>query len=242
MATTTLTYTIAPYVPFTKILSANANQDKTDIQNRLNWAGGTSTTTGLGDDNIQSNTAATETQASLVTQGITLTAKPGFGTNGNSITITFTSGGTAGSESVTVSGTDITVQVASGVSTVTQVVTALNATTSVAKPLITASGASASTVSSASVLSLSGGANSTGLTRSSKLTLDSAGYVVINDSSGKMSSEQTLDSTRGGTGLRIIFSSYNPGDVLQINANSTGFTVGPSGGVTSGKIFSYINL
>lgn len=55
---TTLTYTVAPYVPFTKILSANANQDKTDIQNRINWAGGTDATTGLGDDNIQSNTAS----------------------------------------------------------------------------------------------------------------------------------------------------------------------------------------
>lgn len=55
---TSLVYTVAPYVPFTKILSANANQDKTDIKNRINWAGGTSTTTGLGDDNLQSNTVS----------------------------------------------------------------------------------------------------------------------------------------------------------------------------------------
>lgn len=55
---TSLVYTVPPYIPFTKILSANANQDKTDIQNRINWAGGTSATTGLGDDNVQSNTAS----------------------------------------------------------------------------------------------------------------------------------------------------------------------------------------
>lgn len=55
---TTLTYTISAYVPFTKILSASLNQDKTDIQNRINWAGGSSTTTGLGDDNLQSNSVA----------------------------------------------------------------------------------------------------------------------------------------------------------------------------------------
>lgn len=55
---TLLVYTIGPYQPFTKILSSNANQDKTDIQNRLNWAGGTDATTGLGDDNLQSNTAS----------------------------------------------------------------------------------------------------------------------------------------------------------------------------------------
>lgn len=53
-----LVYTISAYTPFTKILSANANQDKTDIQNRLNWAGGSDATTGLGDSNIQSNTAS----------------------------------------------------------------------------------------------------------------------------------------------------------------------------------------
>ncbi len=55
---TTLIYTVSAYVPFTKILSANINQDKTDIQNRINWAGGTSATTGLGDDNLQSITAS----------------------------------------------------------------------------------------------------------------------------------------------------------------------------------------
>lgn len=55
---TTLVYTVTPYVPFTKILSASVNQDKTDIQNRLNWSGGTDATTGLGDDNLQSNTAS----------------------------------------------------------------------------------------------------------------------------------------------------------------------------------------
>ena len=55
---TTLVYTITPYVPFTKIRSADINQDKTDIKNRINWAGGTSATTGLGDDNVQSNAAS----------------------------------------------------------------------------------------------------------------------------------------------------------------------------------------
>ncbi len=55
---TTLVFTVAPYQPFTKILSANINQDKADIKSRINWAGGTSTTTGLGDDNLQSNTVS----------------------------------------------------------------------------------------------------------------------------------------------------------------------------------------
>lgn len=39
-------------------MSANINQDKADIRSRLNWAGGTDATTGLGDDNLQSVAAS----------------------------------------------------------------------------------------------------------------------------------------------------------------------------------------
>jgi hypothetical protein len=55
---TTLVYTKSPFVPFTKIVSADMNQYFTDIAGRLNWAGGTDAATGLGDDNIQSNTVS----------------------------------------------------------------------------------------------------------------------------------------------------------------------------------------
>lgn len=54
---TLLVYSVSPYQPFTKILSANANADKNDIKNRINWDGSTANT-GLGDDNIQSNTVS----------------------------------------------------------------------------------------------------------------------------------------------------------------------------------------
>lgn len=47
-----------PFTPFTKIYSADVNTCFTDIRSRLNWAGGTSATTGLNDDNIQSLAAA----------------------------------------------------------------------------------------------------------------------------------------------------------------------------------------
>lgn len=55
---TTLSYTVSDFVPFTKIISADMNSRFNDIKNRVNWAGGTSATTGLGDDNLQSNTAS----------------------------------------------------------------------------------------------------------------------------------------------------------------------------------------
>ncbi len=55
---TTLTYTLSAFTPFTVIRSADVNQFFTDIKNRINWAGSTSATTGLGDDNLQSNAAS----------------------------------------------------------------------------------------------------------------------------------------------------------------------------------------
>lgn len=54
---TTFSYTEDDFEPFTKILSAAANSKFNDIKNRLNFDG-SSATTGLGDDNIQSNTVS----------------------------------------------------------------------------------------------------------------------------------------------------------------------------------------
>lgn len=96
-----------------------------------------------------------QVKASRVTQGITLTADA-YGAAGNSITIAFTGGGTAGAEVVTVVGTAISVQIQSGVSTVTQVRTAINASTPAAA-LVDATGTSGSTVTTAAALALTGG-------------------------------------------------------------------------------------
>lgn len=54
---TTLSYSNADFIPFTVIKSADVNAKFNDIKNRLNWDG-SGTTTGLGDDNIQSNTVS----------------------------------------------------------------------------------------------------------------------------------------------------------------------------------------
>jgi hypothetical protein len=67
-------------------------------------------------------------QAYLTIQDITYTANPnGYaGTAGNSITVSYTTGGTAGSEVVTVSGTAISIKIQSGTSTASQVLAAFN--------------------------------------------------------------------------------------------------------------------
>ena len=114
---TTLIYSISPYIPFTKILSADANQDKTDIQNRINWAGGTDATTGLGDDNVQSNTAAggALTRATKLKKGTANYAvfNDGTGAMTEAASLPLQSGGTG---SVLVIGNEEdTLQVISGV-------------------------------------------------------------------------------------------------------------------------------
>ncbi len=55
---TILTYSVADFVAFTKIVSADMNTKLNDIKSRFNWAGGSDAATGLGDDNIQSITAS----------------------------------------------------------------------------------------------------------------------------------------------------------------------------------------
>lgn len=79
--------------------------------------------------------------ASVTIQNITYTAKT-IGSNGELITIAYTTGGTAGSEVVTVTGNAISVKIETGVSTGTQVRTAVNASAAAAL-LVTASGTSA---------------------------------------------------------------------------------------------------
>lgn len=98
-----------------------------------------------------------EVKAVKVTQGLTLTAVA-FGSAGNSITIAFTPGATAGSEVVTVTGNAISVQIETGVSTVTQVRTAMQAAAA-CTALVTTTGTSGSTVATASALPLLTGAD-----------------------------------------------------------------------------------
>lgn len=101
-------------------------------------------------------TVPAETKAAQTKGGVTITAVANLGKSGNSITLTYTAGGTAGAEVVTVSGNDISVQIQSGTSTITQVRTAINASTPAAA-LVLATGTSATVVSSATVTSCAGG-------------------------------------------------------------------------------------
>jgi hypothetical protein len=91
--------------------------------------------------------------ATLVDNGITWTAVT-MGAAGNSITVALVAGGTAGAEVVTVTGNAISVQIESGVSTRTQVLTAVQASAeaSALVNISVASGGTAATLLAATPL------------------------------------------------------------------------------------------
>lgn len=91
--------------------------------------------------------------ATLVNNGITWTAVT-MGAAGNNITVALVAGGTAGAEVVTVSGNAISVQIESGVSTRTQVLTAVQASApaSALVSISVASGGTAATLLAATHL------------------------------------------------------------------------------------------
>lgn len=130
---------------------------------------------------IQSGSAGTA--AVLVNNGITWTAAT-FGAAGNSITVALVAGGTAGSEVVSVSGNAISVAIESGVSTRTQVLTAVQAS------------AAASALVSISVSS--GGTAATLLAATALATGTSAVFTVPNGGQSQMVMTQI------GTGLYKI--------------------------------------
>ena len=107
--------------------------------------------------NSTAQTAATGVQAVGTLGGVTYTANvipTGLDSLGNGYTVTYTTGATAGAEVVTVVGTDISVQIQSGVSTITQVRTAVNANVSAAA-LVTATGTSATVVTAVAKTAIS---------------------------------------------------------------------------------------
>lgn len=104
---------------------------------------------------VPAETAALKTLQSA----LLVTAVANQGAAGNSTTVAFTAGATAGSEVVTVTGTAISIQIQSGVSTATQVSTAFGASaeaTALATMTIV-SGHDTDTIATASATALAGG-------------------------------------------------------------------------------------
>jgi len=108
-------------------------------------------------NSASAKTAATGILAAGTLGGVTYTAvalASGLNSAGNAYTVAYTAGGTAGAEVVTVVGTAISVQIQSGVSTITQVRTAVNAS-GAAAAIVTATGTSATVVTTVAATAIS---------------------------------------------------------------------------------------
>lgn len=111
---------------------------------------------------IDQYVTGTDVSATLVIQDLTYTSEL-FGVLGNAVTVAYTTGGTAGAEVVTVVGNAISVQIQSGVSTATQVRTALLASApamALVSVTVTGTGSTAQTAPVAAT-NLSGGLDNT---------------------------------------------------------------------------------
>lgn len=173
--------------------------------------------------------------ATLVTQGITMTAATA-GLAGNSITLAFTGGGTAGSEVVSVVGNAISVQIETGVSTITQVVAALQASApSQAKALATGSGATP--VVTASALNLSGGldvAIANSVYGAASIARSAAGEVTIvlqNVFNAIMSSEFQVLSATAQDIIPQVKSIVLSTKTIVVNLNAAGTPTDPSSAI-----------
>lgn len=147
--------------------------------------------------------------ALLAVQDLTYTAVL-RGTAGNSITIAYTAGGTAGAEVVTVVGSAISVQIETGVSTATQVRTAINASAAAIALIscaITGTGSTAQVTAAAAPLAT--GAASAVDTSTEYITIASHGLTT--GLKGQLTTTGTLP-----TGLSTGTDYF----VISINANT----------------------
>lgn len=140
-------------------------------------------------------------KATKVIQDLTYTAKKP-GSARNSITVAYTGGATAGAEVVSVVGNAISVQIENGVSTATQIKTAVDASGAAAALVsVTISGTAGNAQAVAAAANLAGGTGSATLTASSLASAINASATTL--VSGTVSAEAasgvvTLTALYGG--------------------------------------------
>lgn len=116
--------------------------------------------------------------SSKVIQDLTYTAKA-VGTAGDSITVAYLAGGTAGAESVSVTGTAISVTIESGVSTADQVKAAVDAKTEAAALVSVAVSGTGGTAQVAAVAAnLTGGVDENVFPTTDTITMAAHGYAT----------------------------------------------------------------
>lgn len=173
-------FIVGDYFTFTVAAGTDLNQTNIDAYDELpqkNFGAGTSGSS-AGDHNVRySNTSLA---SSLFLQDLKFTAVTA-GSGGDAITVAYTTGGTAGSEAVSVVSNAISVQIESGVSTATQIKSALDGDGSAAALISTAIIGLASNpqFGAVSATNLTGGKNKNFALNHSEIT-DSGSFVEGN--------------------------------------------------------------
>lgn len=80
-----------------------------------------------------------------------------------------------------------------------------------------------------------------GITRSTKLKVGTANYVLINAADGTMSEEAQLSTSRGGTGVSLSPTALDVGKVLQIDSSGS-FVLSTPPESPGSKLFNYSRL
>ena len=173
------------------------------------------------------------TKASITAQGVTYEAKTA-GAAGNSITITLTSGGTAGSEVVTVSGKAISVQIASGVTTQAQLKTKLDLNVDSAALISTT--VTSGTLVAAAAVSLANGTDKEEFKTEQKFTGSYASCL-----SGPAINSMEWPKSSSGWPLQKITTVSDAGvnDLIKMKSN---LEIGRSSSVNLANGYNYQNL
>lgn len=192
--------------------------------------------------------------ASVNIQDVAYTAFPGAA--GNSISVAYTTGATAGAEVVSVTGNAVSVQIQSGVSTASQIISAVNASgpamalfnTVALVPLSVGTTAQTAPVSATF---LAGGADSIGLA-GSEIVAVSGNAISVTMESGVSTATQIkakldayapatalISTTITGSGSNTQTTSPSSPTNLAGGTTGTGYTA-PSVSVTSNAILVYV--
>jgi len=180
-------------------------------------------------------------KSTLVVQDLTFTAKR-YGTDGDAISIEYTSGGTAGSEVVTESPSyEYSVQIESGVSTANQIKTALEAFNGfLGNVTITVSGVGTNAQTTAAQTYLAGGVNQNGYFTSINSYISSTNK----SDAGRINSHVANISLGNGTDQIDTYSIRSFSANVQASANTrvndySGIEVGANFSTTNCEVTTY---
>lgn len=174
--------------------------------------------------------------ASKIVQDLTYTADTP-GAAGNDITVTYVDDGTAGAETVTVVGTDITVHMEAGVSTATQIKAAVDLEAPAAALVnVTISGVGGNTQTAQAETALENGANAVGLAGAEVVTVV-GDAITVRLQSGVSTATQVKAAVDASSAAMALVS-------VSISGTGSNAQTSPvaAANLTNGDLIEYYNL